>query len=317
MMITTTNFVESFPKIPGKKPEILNEAYSDAVTAKEMGLDNDPVIAETIKLFVKKANDFAAKQEPKTTSQKTKTEAKKSTKTAQKKATTSAKSQTKKAKTAPKTGAKKTAPKSAAAKKTTGKKKTKSKTTRKVKYDFKDRRTAIPEEVKLFKRYLRMDGNTVSERQVILLYKAIEKAAVQRTITKESKWKKEIEAMSKDLAETYNDNEGKFKFVVPEPLKKKIVPAVEQIDELHSVKLIKSFLNFLTNQTIKRAQNLKARIDKEIKNGKVPENDRYMSKLRSISRKLATFINTKKEVALPDTEINGLAGIAGMEVKKK
>jgi hypothetical protein len=332
-MITINNFTSEYANIKGKLPEPLaKDKFKKAKTMYDNGMHKkSDAIEKYLKTFVAKLNEFEAKKgnsRPKPNAQKSNQSKYKGKKVEIRKASPHSKmyviwdiekdSVFANEKFKSKISAKKFIKQNGMQliEKARPKAKGQKPTAKKVNYDFKKRDTKIPEEVRLFRRYLRLDGKKVTERQILLLYKAIEKAAVTRSITKESKWKKEIEAISRELAKTYNDKEGSFSYKIPEALKKKIVPVVEQTDELISVKLIKSFLSFITKQDVKKARSLKTRIDNALKNGAIPKNDRYITKVKGISRKLANYINSKAEVALPQTEVNGLSGIAGVEKKK-
>lgn len=313
-MITINNFTKEYPKLKLDFPEPLSkEKFEKAKTMYENGMHkHSDTIEKYISTFVSKLNEFVSKNQ-KTTKAPQKAKSK-SPATKKRSVTKSPKSAAKKSSSVtkkPKSVTKKPIAKTKA--KATSKATTKSK---KVTYDFKKREPKLPEEIRLFRRYLRLDGKKVTERQVLLLYRAIQKAAVTRTITKESKWKKEVEAMSRDLAETYNEYEGTFTFEIPATLKKKITEAVSETGQLTSVRLISSFLSFIMDQNEKKAKALKTRIQNALAKKTVPENDRYYQKVKTILSKLTTYINNQAEVSLPEFEINGLAGIAGLEKKK-
>ncbi|MCU4158465.1 hypothetical protein J1N10_21020, partial [Carboxylicivirga sp. A043] len=85
----------------------------------------------------------------------------------------------------------------------------------------------MPLEIKVIRRYLNFHNKKVTERQVSLLYKVIQKAATEKTIRKTSKYASEIKSISNDLIKTYKDMNGTCKFEVPDSLYTKLKKIVD------------------------------------------------------------------------------------------
>ncbi len=222
--------------------------------------------------------------------------------------------------------------KSSAPKKAPAKKKTASsqKTTKNVTKKALPKRTAIkktaepkkaqrkpievdlmPLEIKVIRRYLNFHNKKVTERQVSLLYKVIQKAATEKTIRKTSKYASEIKSISNDLIKTYKDMNGTCKFEVPDSLYTKLKKIVDDYGVTPAVALIKRFINLYGNITKAKAQRLLTTVTNSLKNGKVDKSDKEFEQVKNVQKHLHDYLESDK-LLVTNVQLKGLQGIAGL-----
>lgn len=222
--------------------------------------------------------------------------------------------------------------KSPAPKKTPAKKKTNSlqKSTKNVTKNASPKRTAtkktaepkkaqrkpievdlMPLEIKVIRRYLNFHNKKVTERQVSLLYKVIQKAATEKTIRKSSKYASEIKSISNDLIKTYKEMNGSCKFEVPNSLYTKLKKIVDDYGVTPAVALIKRFINLYGNITKAKAQRLLTTVTNSLKNGKVDKSDKEFEQVKNVQKHLHDYLESDK-LLVTNVQLKGLQGIAGL-----
>ncbi len=215
------------------------------------------------------------------------------------------------------TGAKKSTTKKAANKTKQAKTKTKKATcTRKAATPRQAKRKAnevdlMPMEIKVIRRYLKFHGKRVTERQVSLLYKVIQKAATEKTIRKSSKYATEINKIGNDLAQTYKEMEDACTFEVPQALYTKLKAIMESYGITPAVALIKRFVNLYNNITQDKAKRLLISIRNALKNGKVSQKDEEYEQVKKVQKHLNDYLNSDK-LLVTKVELQGLQGLAGL-----
>ena len=292
MKLTVKNYKEATKNIDFKKlPEAAQEAhkefdsfadfYNEDKDIKEM-LDNHFKIVEP---YLKDSEKKSPT--PKKTPVKKKAPAKKKTASSQK----STKNVTKKA-----------APKRTATKKTAAPRKAQRKP---IEVDL------MPMEIKIIKRYLNFHNKKVTERQVSLLYKVIQKAATEKTIRKSSKYASEIQSISNDLIKTYKEMDNSCKFEIPNALYSKLQKIVDDYGVTPSIALIKRFINLYGNITKGKAQRLLTSITNSLKNGKVSKSDKEFEQVKNVQKHLHDYLESDK-LLVTNVQLKGLEGIAGL-----
>jgi hypothetical protein len=197
---------------------------------------------------------------------------------------------------------KKASPKRTATKKTVGPKKAQRKP---IEVDL------MPLEIKVIRRYLNFHNKKVTERQVSLLYKVIQKAATEKTIRKTSKYASEIKSISNDLIKTYKEMNGSCKFEVPNSLYTKLKKIVDDYGVTPAVALIKRFINLYGNITKAKAQRLLTTVTNSLKNGKVNKSDKEFEQVKNVQKHLHDYLESDK-LLVTNVQLKGLQGIAGM-----
>lgn len=169
----------------------------------------------------------------------------------------------------------------------------------------------IPMEIKIIKRYLNFHKKRVTERQVSLLYKVIQKAATEKTIRKTSKYASEIKSIGNDLIATYKQMEGACKFEIPESQYNKLKKIVDDYGITPAVSLIKRFINLYGSITKTKAQRLLTTITNSLKNGKVKQSDKEFEQIKKVEKHLKDYLESDKLLITP-VQLNGLQGVAGI-----
>ncbi|MCU4158321.1 hypothetical protein J1N10_20270 [Carboxylicivirga sp. A043] len=169
----------------------------------------------------------------------------------------------------------------------------------------------MPLEIKVIRRYLNFHNKKVTERQVSLLYKVIQKAATEKTIRKTSKYASEIKSISNDLIKTYKDMNGTCKFEVPDSLNTKLKKIVDDYGVTPAVALIKRFINLYGNITKAKAQRLLTTVTNSLKNGKVDKSDKEFEQVKNVQKHLHDYLESDK-LLVTNVQLKGLQGIAGL-----
>ena len=209
------------------------------------------------------------------------------------------------------TGSKKTATAKSGTKKTTSKAKAANKTTTKKAVRKVNEVALMPLELKIIKRYLNMHSKKVTERQVSLLYKIIQKAATEKTIRKTSKYADEIKRIGNDLARTYKEMDGTCTFEVPNSIYNKLKSLVDSYGVTPAIALIKRFINLYGKITIDKAQRLLTSIKNAKKNGKVSSKDKAYDRVNQVQKHLENYLESDK-LLVTNIQLNGLKGLAGL-----
>ena len=201
--------------------------------------------------------------------------------------------------------------KAVSSKSKTTKKATSTKKPKKVYVSKENEVASMPLEVRYIKRYLKLHDTRVTEKKVLLLYKAIQRSATEKLIRKSSKFAKEIQNIGNDLAKTYKEMDSSCSFEIPTTLFNKLNKISDSYGVSPIVAFIKRFINLYGNIDKVKAQRLLTSIENATKKGKVSTTDLGYSKLASIEKKLETYLNSDK-LSVSDVELNGLRGLAGV-----
>ena len=286
MKLTVKNYKEATKDIDFKKlPEPAQEAHKEFDSFADF-YNEDKDIKEMLDNHFKIVEPCLKNATKRSTSSK-KTPAKKKTTLSQK----STKNVTKKA-----------APKRTSSKKITAPRKAQRKP---IEVDL------MPLEIKVIKRYLNFHNKRVTERQVSLLYKVIQKAATEKTIRKTSKYASEIKSISNDLIKTYKEMDGSCKFEVPTSLYNKLKNIVDDYGVTPAVALIKRFINLYGNITKAKAQRLLTSVSNSLKNGKVKKSDKEFDQVKKVQQHLHDYLESDK-LLVTNIQLKGLQGIAGV-----
>ncbi len=286
MKLTVKNYKEATKNIDFKKlPEAAQEAHKEFDSFADF-YNEDKDIKEMLDNHFKIVEPYLKDSEKKSSAPK-KAPAKKKTASSQK----TTKNVTKKA-----------LPKRTAIKKTAEPKKAQRKP---IEVDL------MPLEIKVIRRYLNFHNKKVTERQVSLLYKVIQKAATEKTIRKTSKYASEIKSISNDLIKTYKDMNGTCKFEVPDSLYTKLKKIVDDYGVTPAVALIKRFINLYGNITKAKAQRLLTTVTNSLKNGKVDKSDKEFEQVKNVQKHLHDYLESDK-LLVTNVQLKGLQGIAGL-----
>jgi hypothetical protein len=169
----------------------------------------------------------------------------------------------------------------------------------------------MPLEIKIIRRYINLHGKKVTERQVSLLYKVIQKAATEKTIRKTSKYAAEIEHIGNDLIRTYKEMDNSCTFEVPQTSYNKLKKIIDDYGVTPAVALIKRFINLYGNITKAKAQRLLTSVTNSFKNGKVSKADKEFDQIKNVQRHLNDYLESDK-LLVTNVQLRGLKGLAGL-----
>jgi len=287
-MITVKNIASEYPKISQVKlPTALKKSEFDFVKENLDLYNDDDTIKEYIDTFVSKLNEIAGKSEKKTVK-------KASKKTSVKKTKAKAKSK--------RTSKRKTAPKPVTNTKSVGN---------------------VDLQVTLVKAFVNMHNKPKTKKQILNLYKRIEKAATELKIRKTSKHADEIKFAAKTLQKAYNETAGNaeknVKIMIPEKNYENLYAIAHSEKQKLSVSYIKRYVGMYGNENMfDRADRLLKSINNALKKKTITSKDLYYDKIKSIQKVLDSFITKEDAVLFPESiNLKGLSGIAGTEIYKK
>jgi hypothetical protein len=217
-------------------------------------------------------------------------------------------------------------------KKSTEKKTVKAKSTKKKTVQKKE--TAKPKQnskqvgnvdlqVSLIKSFVLMHKKPKTKKQIVNLYKRIEKAATELKIRKTSKYSDEIKFAAQFLQKTYNETEGGsgkiIKMCIPEKEYEKLYAIAYSEKQMLSVTYIKRYVGMYGAEDMyERADRLLTNINNALDKKKITSSDLYYDKLRTIQKVLESFVSKENALLYPESiNLKGLSGIADIEISKK
>jgi cell division septation protein DedD len=193
---------------------------------------------------------------------------------------------------------------------------TKKKPAKRISYEKAEKVERVSDELKFIKRFALMHNKVKTKNQIRLFINALQKAIVEKRIRKTSVFAKEINQIQDALFLLH----GKFKtdgdlvsVSISDKNRGHYLSLVGKQAELHSVKLIKSYIN-LQGKLIPniKAKNLFNRIANAINNGKISKRDRYWDEIEQIMGTLKSFVKKNAlngELLVSAKELSGLQGI--------
>lgn len=304
--ITVNNLTTEYPKIKGELPEILGKEKYDNLVAKFLpAYGKSEKIKSLVDLFVDKLNEFVGNG-AKTGKSKFRAKSKEHGKTKKQE-----NKKTDKAKFRGKSKEHATVKKEVKSWNSLKKEKDEQKKTATPKTTTK-RVDKISVALALVKRYVRFDGKEVTKTQVLNLHKAIKKAATERTIRKIDPYAAEIEAISRDLAETYNEMGSSVAFEVPVHLKSKLEKDAKDYRVRPSTALVKRYVNLIGKETKEKAQRLLTSIENAEKKGSITDRDPNHKQIETAKRKLKGYIDSSSSIKPNAAELNGLKNVEGV-----
>lgn len=171
----------------------------------------------------------------------------------------------------------------------------------------------LPIEVKIFKRYLKFHGKRVTDRQILLLYKYIQKAAIEKEIRKTGQYAKQIKFVGNDLSRTYNTMDKHCVFQVPKELRDTLTTIIDSYKISPAVPLLKRFVDLHGNISPAKAKRLIADIDKA-KGKEITRKQKDYPKLLKVRKALENYLKTG-ELKTNEIELSGLRTMALKKAK--
>jgi hypothetical protein len=158
----------------------------------------------------------------------------------------------------------------------------------------------VPEEIKFFKRYLRLDNEKISRGELLSFIDALQKAILEKRISKTSPYAKYILALQQQLVDKYNKGDRFIPIKIPKEGKEKLESFTQSEKLYPSIRLLKRYVNLQgKNLTRDRAQNLLSAIDRAFETKAVTKSDKYIHLLLEIKKELSQFLNKKQAELYP------------------
>lgn len=165
----------------------------------------------------------------------------------------------------------------------------------------------LPDEIKIMKRYIGLNGKEKTPAQVMNLLDALQKAIIEKRIRKTSPYSAEIDEIQKRLIRAYKTIKGHHSLEVKIEAEffNKINAIVIEYEALKSVALIKRYINLDgEKQTKEKAEKLLDQINKFLHGN---PNDKYSENLTVIAKNLGKYIHgDTKELHIEEQALNGL-----------
>lgn len=305
-MFNTENYFEKTRNIDwASMPEALSKGHALVTGAADNdwdGYKNNDTVKRVVEAYFAKLRDYLANQKPAAAATQTK-------------ALPAAVQQqvAKKAKATPKA-------KPAAKAKTAAKPKAATKPKAKPQPQYKTTPVErIDSEVGFIRRYAAMNGKVRTQAQVLTLLHGLQKAILERRITKDSAYAKEIGLMQAQLIKLYEQMGDAVQVQIePKNLKRYQEIAYSQ-SNMASVLLLKAYISLNGKKQIKeKAERLIKRMRKAVETGKVSKGDKYAEKLNQAYVNLHNYItNNPPALTISKAELNGIKGLIGNNPEKK
>ena len=305
-MFNTENYFEKTRNIDwASMPEALSKGHALVTGAADNNWDgykNNDTVKRVVEAYFSKLRDYLANQKPAAAATQTK-------------ALPAAVQQqaAKKAKAAPKA-------KPAAKAKTVAKTKAAAKPKSKPQPQYKTTPVErIDSEVGFIRRYAAMNGKVRTQAQVLTLLHGLQKAILERRITKDSAYAKEIGLMQAQLIKLYEQMGDAVQVQIePKNLKRYQEIAYSQ-SNMASVLLLKAYISLNGKKQIKeKAERLIKRMRKAVEAGKVSKEDKYAEKLNQAYVNLHNYItNNPPALTISKAELNGIKGLISGNYEKK
>lgn len=167
----------------------------------------------------------------------------------------------------------------------------------------------VPKEITFIRKYLRLNGNTISQTEIVKFIKSLQLSITKREIRKTSDWAGEIMQIQNNLVKAHNkmldDKASDIRIsIAPETVESLQIIANSVAIERHIV-LIKRFLSWLSNTNKDKARKLLADIKKEKFGGKIA------AEMAFIVSALENFLNDQP-MKLSEMQLNGLCELCGI-----
>ena len=173
----------------------------------------------------------------------------------------------------------------------------------------------ISDDVQLIKRYINLDGKSKTRDQVFNLLKSIQRAILERKVSKNSSYGSEIMQIQDSLISALKHNVQLYEIKIEKSKLEKYREIVDMFEPLTSIKLIKRYVGLQNKSGIlDKAERLHALL---IKFSDSASNDKYSKYIDTATENIEAYIKNVKVLKQRDavldpfsrTELNGLSGI--------
>jgi ribosomal protein S18 len=169
----------------------------------------------------------------------------------------------------------------------------------------------IENDIRFIQRYVAMHGKIKKREQILALLHGLQKAIVERRITKDSPYAAEIKVMEQSLKDCVDAMGASIEITIAQDKLERYqqIAASEHVSD--SVGILKAYISLNGKSGVKeKAEKLLAKIEKALEDGQVKDTDRHYQAVLDAQKSLNAYLNhDKPAMHISQFELNGLAGI--------
>ncbi|HEY0029133.1 MAG TPA: hypothetical protein VGC65_00130 [Bacteroidia bacterium] len=147
----------------------------------------------------------------------------------------------------------------------------------------------IDDEIALIKRFVALDGKTKTYDQVMHLLRAVQKAILEKRVTKNHLYGPEVDQIQNSLIEVVSERAKKYELKIDPERLDRYKEISESVEAMVSVALLKRYIGLegkIGGGVYEKAQRLRSDILRAIKLEKVARTDKYFSQLLHAERNI-------------------------------
>lgn len=169
----------------------------------------------------------------------------------------------------------------------------------------------ISDEVTLIKRYIHFHGKQRTKEQVINLLKAVQKAILERRVSKTSMYSTEIMQIQDSLISLAKDKAEAFQIIIGDASLAHYTQIVNGVAPMTSISLLKRYISLLGKRDIKeKVKSLQAHFQRAFDKNIVTKKDKYFTQYDYAFENMKMYMKGKAEVlAIREAELNGFKGL--------
>src|SRR5258708_1524140 len=172
----------------------------------------------------------------------------------------------------------------------------------------------IPEELRIIRRFVNMDGKIKTKEDILRFINSLQKAIVEKRIRKTSTYAEQIRFIQDKLIEVYNSMKAKIKIELKPATFEEMKALTGEQKVLPSINFIKRYIGMNGKIGMKdKAGQLLDQINRAMDKSKITDNDPYIDEIHTLKKHLKAFTASKGQKALEieKATLNGLNGILG------
>ena len=169
----------------------------------------------------------------------------------------------------------------------------------------------VPEELRFFRKYLRLDNVKISRKDLLSFIDALQKAILEKRIPKASPYSQYVMALQDQLVKKFNEGEKSVTIKIPKPGREKLEEIVQTEKIYPSIRYLKRYVNMQgKNYNKPKAKALMDIIERAFENKVIRKDDKYIGLLNEVKQELNKYL-TKKQAELYPVKAT-LSGIESM-----
>lgn len=171
----------------------------------------------------------------------------------------------------------------------------------------------IPSDIALVKKYIAIDGKTKTYEQILSLWRAFEKATVERKVTKDSPYRIAINTMKASLqsALVKSESVGELKLSIDPKSLKEYKAIADSVEKSPSVSMLIELINISGKAKMEeRAMKLSKRMSKALSSGSL-DKDRYKKEIESALIYIEAYLEKEtNRIEMKDHALSGMGEIS-------